>query len=154
MISDQLDSTLVEQIVKGLIGQGTEGVRPVLELLFNVAMKVEREKFLGAASHERNEERKGYANGYKPKGVQTRMGALELAVPQVRGLGFHPQSIDKGSRSEKALKVAIAQMYLEGVSTRRVQDITEKLCGYEVSSTEVSRVTQEMSNLSNSGTVP
>lgn len=144
MISDQLDSTLVEQIVKGLIGQGTEGVRPVLELLFNVAMKVEREKFLGAASHERNEERKGYANGYKPKGVQTRMGALELAVPQVRGLGFYPQSIDKGSRSEKALKVAIAQMYLEGVSTRRVQDITEKLCGYEVSSTQVSRVTQEL----------
>lgn len=144
MVSDQLNDTLVEQIVKGLIGQGTEGMRPVLELLFNAAMKVEREQFLGAASHERSEERKGYANGYKPKGVQTRMGALELAVPQVRGLGFYPQSIDKGSRSEKALKVAVAQMYLEGVSTRRVQDITEKLCGYEVSSTQVSRVTQEL----------
>jgi len=144
MISDQLNDTLVEQIVKGLIGQGTEGIKPVLEMLFNVAMKVEREQFLGAGSHERSEERRGYANGYKPKGVQTRMGALELAVPQVRGLGFYPQSIDKGSRSEKALKVAIAQMYLEGVSTRRVQDITEKLCGYEVSSTQVSRVTQEL----------
>lgn len=144
MISDQLNDTLVEQIIKGLIGQGTEGVKPVLEMLFNAAMKVEREQFLGAASHERNEERKGYANGYKPKGIQTRMGALELAIPQVRGLGFYPQSIDKGSRSEKALKVAIAQMYLEGVSTRRVQDITEKLCGYEVSSTQVSRVTQEL----------
>ncbi len=144
MISDQLNDTLVEQIVKGLIGQGTEGVKPVLELLFNAAMKVEREQFLGAGAHERSEERKGYANGYKPKGIQTRMGALELAVPQVRGLGFYPQSIDKGSRSEKALKVAIAQMYLEGGSTRRVQDITEKLCGYEVSSTQVSRVTQEL----------
>ena len=144
MISDQLNDSLVEQIVKGLIGQGTEGIKPVLEMLFNVTMKVEREQFLGAGSHERSEERRGYANGYKPKGVQTRMGALELAVPQVRGLGFYPQSIDKGSRSEKALKVAIAQMYLEGVSTRRVQDITEKLCGYEVSSTQVSRVTQEL----------
>jgi transposase-like protein len=144
MVSDQLNDTLVEQIIKGLIGQGTEGMRPVLELLFNAAMKVEREQFLGAGAHERSEERKGYANGYKPKGIQTRMGALELAVPQVRGLGFYPQSIDKGSRSEKALKVAIAQMYLEGVSTRRVQDITEKLCGYEVSSTQVSRVTQEL----------
>lgn len=144
MISDQLNDTLVEQIIKELIGQGTEGVKPVLELLFNAAMKVEREQFLGAGAHERSEERKGYANGYKPKGIQTRMGALELAVPQVRGLGFYPQSIDKGSRSEKALKVAIAQMYLEGVSTRRVQDITEKLCGYEVSSTQVSRVTQEL----------
>jgi len=144
MISDQLNDTLAEQIVKGLIGQGTEGIKPVLELLFNAAMKVEREQLLGAGAHERSEDRKGYANGYKPKTVQTRMGSLELAVPQVRGLGFYPQSIEKGSRSERALKAAIAQMYLEGVSTRRVQDITEKLCGFEVSSTQVSRVTQEL----------
>ena len=115
-----------------------------MELLLNAAMKIEREQFLGAEAHERTEERKGYANGYKPKGLQTRMGALELQVPQVRGLGFYPQSLEKGSRSEKALKVAIAQMYIEGVSTRRVQDITEKLCGYEVSSTQVSRVTKEL----------
>ena len=144
MISDQIKDTLVDQIIKGLIGQGTEALRPVLELLFNAAMKVEREQFLGASSHERSEERKGYANGYKAKEVHTRIGALELAVPQVRGLGFYPQSIERGTRSEKALKVAIAQMYLEGVSTRRVQDITEKLCGYEISSTQVSRVTQEL----------
>ena len=144
MIADQVKDTLIDQIIKGLIGKGTEGLQPVLELLFNAAMKVEREQFLGARAHERSEERKGYANGYKPKEIQTRMGALELAVPQVRGLGFYPQSIEKGSRSERALKVAIAQMYLEGVSTRRVQDITEKLCGYEVSSTQVSRVTQEL----------
>lgn len=144
MMSDQLKGTLIDEIIKGLIGQGTDGIKPVLELLLNTAMKVEREQFLGANSHERTEERKGYANGYKPKGIQTRMGALDLAVPQVRGLGFYPQSIERGTRSEKALKVAIAQMYLEGVSTRRVQDITEKLCGYEISSTQVSRVTQEL----------
>ena len=144
MISDQIKDTLVDQIIKGLIGQGTEGVRPVLELLFNTAMKVEREGFLGAGSHERSEERKGYANGYKPKEVQTRMGALELAVPQVRGLGFYPKSIEKGCRSERALKAAIAEMYLSGVSTRKVADITEKLCGLEVSSTQVSRVTAEL----------
>lgn len=144
MISDQVKDTLIDQIIKGLIGQGTAGLQPVLELLFNAAMKVEREQFLGAGAHERSEERKGYANGYKPKEIQTRMGALQLAVPQVRGLGFYPQSIEKGSRSERALKLAIAQMYLEGVSTRRVQDITERLCGYEVSSTQVSRLTQEL----------
>ena len=144
MISDQLKDTLVEQIIKGIIGQGEDGLKPVLELLFNTAMKCEREQFLGAASHERSSERKGYANGYKPKEFQTRMGALDLEIPQVRGLGFYPQSIEKGCRSEKALKVAIAQMYLEGVSTRKVQDITEKLCGYEISSTQVSRVTKEL----------
>ena len=144
MITDQLKDTLVEQIIKGLIGEGTEGLKPILELLLNTAMKVERDGFLGATSYERTEERKGYANGYKPKELQTRMGALDLKVPQVRGLGFYPESIEKGTRSEKALKVAIAQMYLEGVSTRKVQDITEKLCGYEVSSTQVSRITQEL----------
>jgi putative transposase len=144
MISDQLKNTLVEQIIKELIGQGEEGLKPVLEMLFNTAMKVERERFLGAAPHERSEERKGYANGYKPRNLQTRMGALDLEVPQVRGLGFYPESIEKGCRSEKALKLAIAQMYLEGVSTRKVQDITKKLCGYEISSTQVSRVTKEL----------
>ena len=107
-------------------------------------MKIERENFLGAAPHERSKERKGYANGYKPKNLQTRMGSLDLEVPQVRGLGFYPESIEKGCRSEKALKLAIAQMYLEGVSTRKVQDITEKLCGYEINSTQVSRVTKEL----------
>jgi len=144
MISDQLKDTLVDQIVKGLIGQGMEGLKPVLELLLNGAMKMEREQFLGAGSHERTEGRKGYANGYKPKELQTRLGALDLQIPQVRGLGFYPQSLEKGTRSEKALKLAIAQMYLEGVSTRRVQDITEKLCGLEISSTQVSRLTQEL----------
>ena len=144
MISDQLKNTLVDQIIKGLIGEGTEGLKPVLELLLNAAMKIERENFLGASSHERTDERQGYANGYKPKGLQTRLGSLELSVPQVRGLGFYPQSLEKGCRSEKALKLAIAEMYLTGVSTRRVQNITEKLCGYEVSSTQVSRVTQEL----------
>jgi putative transposase len=73
------------------------------------------------------------------------MGALDLEAPQVRGgLPFYPQSIEKGSRSEKALKLAIAQMYLEGVSTRKLQDITEKWCGLQISSTQVSRLTQEL----------
>jgi len=144
MITDQIKDTLIDEIIKGLIGQGSEGLKPVLELLFNTAMKVERERALGACSHERTEERQGYANGYKPKELQTRMGSLELKVPQVRGLKFYPQSIEKGTRSEKALKLAIAQMYLEGVSTRKVQEITEKLCGYEISSTQVSRATQEL----------
>ncbi len=144
MISDQLKDNLVDQIIKELIGQGSESLKPIIELLLNAAMKIEREQFLGAAAHERTEGRKGYANGYKAKGLQTRLGALELEVPQVRGLGFYPQSLEKGTRSEKALKLAIAQMYLEGVSTRKVQDITEKLCGYEVSSTQVSRLTQEL----------
>jgi len=144
MISDSAKNTIIEEIFKGLISQGTEGIRPILELLFNTAMKVEREHFLGAGAHERSEDRKGYANGYKPKHVHTRMGALELSVPQVRGLSFYPKSIEKGCRSERALKAAMAEMYLGGVSTRDVTDITKELCGLEVSSTQVSRVTAEL----------
>ena len=144
MISDQLQDNLVEQIIKGLIGQGTEGLKPILELLFNAAMKVEREQFIGAAPHERNPERQGYSNGYKAKTLQTRLGALDLNIPQVRDAGFYPQSIEKGCRSERALKAAIAEMYLSGVSTRNVTEITEKLCGLEVSSTQVSRLTKEL----------
>jgi len=144
MISDSVKDSIIEEIFKGLIGQGTEGIRPVLELLLNTAMKVEREHFLGAGAHERSEERKGYANGYKPKQVHTRMGALELSVPQVRGLSFYPKSIEKGCRSERALKTAIAERYLGCVSTRDVTNITQELCGLEVSSTQVSRVTAEL----------
>jgi transposase-like protein len=144
MISDQLKDTLIEEITKQLIGQGTEGMKPVLELLLNTAMKVEREHFLKAGLHERSEEREGYANGYKPKQLNTRMGQLHLQVPQVREGDFYPSSIEKGSRSEKALKLAVAEMYLQGVSTRRVQEVTEKLCGLEVSSTQVSRAAKEL----------
>lgn len=144
MISDQLKNTLIEEIVKGLIGQGSEGLKPVLELIFNSVMKIEREQCLGVSTYERNEGRKGYANGYKSKELQTCMGALDLQIPQVRGLKFYSRTIEKGSRSEKALKAAIAEMYLSGVSTRSVTEITEKLCGYEVSSMQVSRLTQSL----------
>jgi len=144
MISDQLKNTLIEEIVKGLIGQGPEGLKPVLEMIFNTAMNIEREQVLGASPYERTDARKGYSNGFKPKQFQTRMGSLDLQIPQVRGIKFYPQSVEKGCRSEKALKAAIAEMYISGVSTRSVTDVTEKLCGREVSSTQVSRLTQEL----------
>ena len=101
------------------IGQGMEELTAVLELRFNGAMKGEREQFLGACSHVRTEERKGYVNGYKPKEQQTRRGTLKLQIPQVKGLGSYPESLQEGTRSEKALKLAIAQVYLEGVSTEK-----------------------------------
>ncbi len=76
--------------------------------------------------------------------MKTRLGALELQVPQTRDTEFYPSSIERGSRSERALKVAIAEMYLKGVSTRKVTAITRKLCGMTVSSSQVSAVTKEL----------
>lgn len=119
--------------------RGLEGLPEALTMLIDTAMRLERERHLGVESYERSEQRRGYANGYKPKTVKTRVGELTLAVPQVREGGFYPQSLEKGLRSERALKLALAEMYVSGVSTRKVARITEQLCGFEVSSTQVSR---------------
>lgn len=119
--------------------RGFEGLAEAVALLIDEAMRMERERHLAAAPYERSEARRGYANGFKPKRVKSRLGELRLSVPQVREGGFYPQSLEKGLRSERALKLALAEMYVTGVSTRKVARITEALCGFEVSSTEVSR---------------
>ena len=118
--------------------------RDALRLLLNAAMIIERQQHLRAAPYERSEERNGQANGFKDKQFQTRLGALPLHIPQVRDGSFYPQSLEKGLRSERALKIALAEMYVQGVSTRKVAAITEQLCGFDVSSTQVSRAAAEL----------
>lgn len=119
--------------------RGLEGLSDAVSMLINEAMRLERARHLAVAPYERSPERQGYANGYKPKTVKSRIGALDLAVPQVREGGFYPASLERGLRSERALKLALAEMYISGVFTRKVARVTEQLCGFEVSSTEVSR---------------
>jgi putative transposase len=121
-----------------------DGIRSLLEGILNALMKLEREKALQAKPYERNPERQGYSNGFKPKLLNTRMGSLDLQVPQVRGISFYPQCLEKGSRSEKALKLAVAEMYLKGVSTRKVEAITKALCGLDFTSMQVSRAAKEL----------
>ena len=117
----------------------------MLRILLNEAMKIERDNALGAALYERIDSRKGYANGYKPRTVDTRMGKLYVDVPQVRGdVDFYPSALERGCRSERALKLAIAEMYVKGISTRRVTDVLEKMCGLEISSTQVSRAAKAL----------
>jgi len=143
-MTHHVDSKAIEQVVEVLIDEGLEGMDRAFEILMNEAMKVERSRFLGAGPYERAEGRRGYSNGYKPKTVKSRVGTLRMAIPQVRDLpagceGFYPRSLERGLRSERALKLAIAEMYVQGVSTRRVTEITRELCGLEVSSSDVSR---------------
>lgn len=142
MIKPQEDNSLSSQVLEILSGE-EGGIRRALELIINQVMLLERERHLQAASYERSDERTGYANGFKPKNLKTRTGELNLKVPQTRD-GFYPSCIDKGLRSERALKVSLAEMYIQGVSTRKVAAITEKLCGFEVSSSDVSRVSKEL----------
>jgi transposase-like protein len=138
------DCTLPEGVLEQIADGGLETLPEAIRLLINAAMLLERQKFIGADPYQRTPERQAHANGFKDKTVQTRLGALTLDVPQVREGGFYPQSLDKGVRSERALKLALAEMYVQGVSTRKVAAITEQLCGFEVSSTQVSRAAAEL----------
>ena len=123
-----------------LIENGFDGMADVLRILLNEAMKIEREDALAAGAYQRTPDRRGYANGFKPKTVDTRMGRIAVDVPQVRGdVEFYPSALEKGCRSERALKVAIAEMYVKGISTQRVTSVLEKMCGLQISSTQVSR---------------
>lgn len=143
-MTHQNDYTLSTTLLEKCLVNGLEGIPELLRVLLNSAMQAEREKYLQADEYERTEERQGYANGYKPKTVKTRMGELTLAIPQVREGGFYPSALEKGLRSERALTMTLAEMYVQGVSTRKVKAITEKLCGTEISSMQVSRATAQL----------
>jgi transposase-like protein len=132
-------SNALDQIGELLAEHGFDGMTRALTVLLNEVMKLERAQVLGAGPYERSEGRQGHANGFKPKTVLTRMGPITLAVPQARGIDFYPSALEKGVRSERALKLAVAEMYVQGVSTRKVAAITEQLCGTEISSAQVSR---------------
>jgi len=133
--------TAIQAALESLVEEGFDGMATAMQILFNEAMKIERSQFLRAEPHERTSEREGYANGFKPKSVKSRIGRLDLRIPQVRvtETPFYPRSLERGLRSERALKLAIAEMYVQGVSTRKVKEIAEQLCGTEINSTEVSR---------------
>lgn len=132
-------NTGLESALEQLLAQNNEPLLNALQLLMNTAMVWERQATLQAAPYERNDERQGYANGFKPKSLLTRLGAMNLKVPQTRGVEFYPSIIEKGQRSERALVLAMAEMYVQGTSTRKVKAIVEELCGHGVSSTQVSR---------------
>lgn len=136
---------VIEEVMELLIAYGPEKFKESMELIYNHAMQIERSQVLQAQPYERNEERLGYANGFKPKKYSASLGKLDLQIPQVRGdISFYPSSLQRGCRSEKALKLALAEMYIQGVSTRKVQAITEHLCGTSISSTQVSRLSSEL----------
>lgn len=136
--------TPIEQVLELLNEQGSDGFLAALRILLNAAMLFEREHFLNAAPYERTSERRDYANGFKPKRLRTRLGELDLRIPQVRSSEFYPSALERGTRSERALKLSLAEMYVQGVSTRKVKAITEQLCGFEVSSSQVSRAVAEL----------
>ena len=132
-------STRFEELLQLLTEHGFEGMAEAIEILMNETMKLERADAIGAMPYQRCQSRRGYANGFKPKSVNSRLGRLNLKVPQTRDVEFYPSALERGERSERALKLAVAEMYVQGVSTRKVAEITKELCGLDVSSSQVSR---------------
>ena len=134
------DSEVLNAVLQLVADHASEGFAESFRILVDEAMRRERSAVLQAQPYERNDARKGHANGFKPKTLKTLMGPITFQVPQVRpGVEFYPSALEKGLRSEQALTIAMAEMYVQGVSTRKVAAIVEQLCGASVSSTQVSK---------------
>ena len=131
-------------LLEWLADRGFDGMAQAIQLLINEAMKLERSAVLGAGPYERTPSRRGQANGFKPKRVRTRLGTLDLRVPQTRDVEFYPTALERGQRSERALKLAVAEMYVQGVTTRKVTAVMQQLCGLEVTSSQVSRAARTL----------
>jgi len=140
----QRHASLPKEYLEQLTEEGLESLPEMIRALVNQAMQIERDIHLNAKPYERSDERNGHANGYKPKTVKTRVGEVTFDIPQVREGGFYPQALEKGLRSERALTMALAEMYVQGVSTRKVAAITKKLCGTQVSAAQVSRAAEQL----------
>src|SRR3954468_7600632 len=135
----QTQTTALDQITELLAENGFDGLASAVTILLNEVMKIERAHALGAAPYQRSDQHTGHANGFNPRTLHSRLGSLTVEVPQARGVEFYPSALERGVRSERALKLAVAAMYVQGVSTRKVAAITEQLCGLEVTSAQVSR---------------
>ena len=123
---------------------GTDWLRDLVEWLYQEMLEVEFTDHLGAGPYERTADRQGYRNGYRERQLHTRVGTLTLRVPRDREGKFSTRLFERCQRSEKALILALQEAYVAGVSTRKVTQITEKLCGTEFSKDQVSRMAQAL----------
>lgn len=136
----QLQITLDEKILHQLFFGNTHesGVKALLESILNQVLQAQAGEQLNAGKYERCEERTDYRNGVYPRTLKTRVGKLNLNIPRLRNGHFSTDLFSRYQRSEQALDLALMEMVINGVSTRRVSQITEKLCGTEFSKTTVS----------------
>jgi putative transposase len=132
---------LDEELVQGALLDDPQFLRQIVEVVLQQLLEAEITEHLGAAPYQRTESRKGHRNGYKSRKLKSRVGTLELLVPQDREGIFSTQLFARYQRNEKALTLALMEMYLEGVSTRKVREVTEELCGTTFSKSTISRLT-------------
>jgi transposase-like protein len=123
---------------------GEDFLRELVQRTVQQVLEAEMTGFPGAETYRRNDVRRGWRNGYKPRTLKTRVGGLEPMVPKDRDGEFQTELFERYQRSEKAFVAALLQMYVEGVSTRKVTEITEALCGLEISKSQVSGLTAKL----------
>ena len=141
----EFEVTIDGEIIQGLIlGDRDEAVRQLIEAIFNEVLEAEMDEHLQAAKYERTEERSGNRNGYYDRGLTMRVGTLDLRVPRDREGTFETAIFERYQRSEKALVLAMMEMVINGVSTRKVKRITDELCGHEFSKSTVSRLCEAL----------
>src|ERR1700746_782627 len=119
--------------VKELLRSDKEFLKPLIQRAVQEILEAEMTETLGAEKGERSEGRLGYRSGYYPRSLITRVGKIELKVPQDRQGRFSTELFERYQRSEKALVAALAEMYVQGVSTRKVKQVTEELVGHAFS---------------------
>lgn len=142
MAEESIDASMV--VLRELYAR-PDGPRAVLEFLAQRILEEEAAEHLGAGWHERSGGRRGHRNGHKPRTLHGRTGALELQVPQVRNCeAYQPSLWNRWQRHERALLCACAEMYFQGVSTRKVQEVLQSMCGGEISAMTVSRAAAEL----------
>ena len=145
---DRRKDTALEAVMEQLIETGPTDIASVFARAFELAMQIERERFLGAGHYERTPERRGYANGTKPKRIDTPAGTVNVQVPKTaghEGEPFYPQSLERGRRSVRAVMLAVAEMYIKGdpvvfpTPTREVEAVMHEFGIESLSSSQVSR---------------
>ena len=133
-----------ESIIHQFLQDNEEGMKQILTWFLNAIMDHEAQSQAGASYYERSSLRRAHRNGYRKRTLKTRYGTLELLKPQLREFPFETQVFDRYSRVEKALRNAIVESYLQGVSTRKVREVVQALGVEAISPSEVSKVTKEL----------
>ena len=137
-------SSTVSLSAKEWVSGDRDLMKSLMKEALQEVLEAEMTEFLGAAPSERSETRSGYRAGYYHRGLVTRIGKLELRVPRDRSGEFSTALFERYARSEKALVAALAEMYVQGVSTRKVKAITEELCGHSFSASAISAINKSL----------
>src|SRR3546814_5825684 len=130
--------------VKELLAQEPDALREIVRSVMQAMLEAEMDEALGAGKSERSDARLGYRSGHYPRTLVTRVGKLELRVPQDRAGRFSTELFERYQRSEQALVATLAEMYVQGVSTRKVKEITEELCGHAFSASTISAINKKL----------